>query len=262
MRSVLVMGYDARTEHLYKLIDKNESFNAEYYSPDCFDLYKLSQNSYDVVFLPVPTKTDEGLLLDYNVSIKQVMDAFNGAKFICAAVGRMDELKHADSFSLLEDADFVQKNAYLTAKAAIKIAEENADILLLPNMVVGNGRIGRYLVKMLEDMNAEIIIVSKSHKELSKSLKYYKCIGYKGISEYINDCGIIFNTAPYNYFTCEALNNYDGKYLELASKPYGFKQGRQLPQSVIMCPSLPGKHYPYEAARIIYDSIYDFVAKG
>jgi len=257
------MGYDARTEHLYRLLNDNDAFKVDYQSPECFDLDKISQNSYDVIILPVPTKkTEKDLLFGYDVNTEQVIDTFEYAKYVYAAVGSMDELKELDSLSLLDDADFVLKNAYLTAKAAVEIAEHNSKLKNAPNMVVGNGRIGRYLVNMLSDKKSEIILVSKRYEELNESLKYHRCIGYDKISDYINDCSIIFNTAPYNYFTYEELNNYGGKYLELASKPYGFMQRNSLPESVIMCPSLPGKYYPYEAAKIIYDSIYDFVAKG
>ena len=139
------------------------------------------------------------------------------------------------------------------------IAFEENDSCGQTCMVAGYGRIGKYICDMLKDKGCRIILATGS----CKSSEYEKCIKYNDIPNHIDSCGIVFNTAPYNYFTYSQLDEYSGRYLELASKPYGFEcDGINLPKSVIMCPSLPGKYYPKKAAEIIYDSFRFLLEKG
>jgi len=265
MYRVLVLGYDKRSEHLYRLLLVNGSKNhIDFLEPDCYKYEDIEHNNYDLIVMPIPTKTyGDNLIFGYNIEIDKIISNWENAKYVYATINKNKSFDNIDGINLLEEDMFVLENAYLTAKATIEIAFSESKYNGKTIMVVGNGRIGKYLCDMLEDIGVDIIIVTKNYTELLVDPRYINSIGYNDISEYLNDCDMVFNTAPYNYFTCEELNKYKGTYLELASKPYGFEYDeKSIPKSVVMCPSLPGKYYPKEAAEIIYDSIYKFALKG
>lgn len=261
MCRVLVLGNDKRSQQLYKMLGKNGSKSEiDFLEPNLLDANKIYSKDYNTIILPIPTKTIDNILIGYGIEINRIISHWSNAKYIYATANKSIDLSNVVAINLLENENFTLKNAYLTALAAYEIAFEKCKESSKICMVVGNGRIGKYLCGMLKNKGNAIILVTKNYKQCENAKQYNKCIGYNSISKYIDKCDFIFNTAPYNYFSNSELDIYAGKYFELASAPYGFCYDlMHLPKSVIMCPALPGKYYPKEAAKIIYDSILDFI---
>lgn len=262
MCRILIFGRDNRSYELSKIVSgKGRDSKVDYFSRDNFIYKNIQSNHYDTIILPIPTRlTKDNKITEFDISIEQLIGNWVNAKIIYGAKKNIRELNKVGAYNLLFDEKFVMENAYLTAKAACEIAFDEIQAKGKICMVVGKGRIGKYLCEMLNKIGCKIILVSKRYMQYKNIDKYYKCIDYGRISNNIKECQYIFNTAPYNYFSFDELDKYIGTYFELASMPYGFAHSSsELPKSVQICSFLPGKYYPYEAAKIIYESIIEYI---
>lgn len=254
MYDVLVLGSDKRSHELCKIL-KKQNMNITYYEFNKLLLDDISKTEYDVIFMPVPTKSDDyGYLLPYNgLKLHDIISANPNSYYIYATIDKSKVYIDSDyAINLLDDEKFLIKNAYLTARAAYEIIFEETTAKDKVCLVCGMGRIGKYLCEFLYEHGAKILTAT------SKSEKYKDCIiiddsfSYDMIKQNMPRCDFIFNTAPTNIFKLADLEKYSGRYIELASQPYGFKYNKlAMPECVRMCPSLPGKHYPKQAAQII-----------
>lgn len=258
MCGVLLLGNDKRSEELQKIL-KKKHITVDYINIEFFNINIVKNKIYEILILPIPTKLGpEGFFLQNKlVHINDIVNRFKDTYIIYASIyDDLIQLNPEKSFNILTDERFTLKNSYLTSIAACDIAFDKNDCEGRVCMVVGLGRIGKYLCEKLFEFGAKIIAVTSKTKFYEDCILFEKCIDYNQISNNINDCDYVFNTAPNNVFDVAELESYTGEYLELASYPYGFIYDvNKVPQSVIMCPSLPGKYYPKEAASIIYESI-------
>ena len=113
----------------------------------------------------------------------------------------LDEiLKNIDDQKLkeiLKTEEYKLHNAMITAEGAIKLALEKCDmgIALTEIVLIGYGRIGKVLAKMLVGMNAYLTIIVKDNLELMNA----KILGYNAALKYdMKNANIIFCTAE-NY---------------------------------------------------------------
>ncbi|MCL2610970.1 MAG: hypothetical protein FWE02_04745 [Defluviitaleaceae bacterium] len=98
---------------------------------------------------------------------------------------------------ILQTEEYKLYNAMITAEGAIRLALEKCDmgIALTDVVLIGYGRIGKVLAKMLVGMNAHLTIVVRDNLKLMNA----KILGYNAVLEYdMRNANIIFNTAE-NY---------------------------------------------------------------
>ena len=141
---------------------------------------------------------------------------------------------------------FLKKNAYLTAEGTICLYYNEIKETLQGKsvLVLGYGRIGKYLSKMLKNQGA-IVLVYARRKEIKAEIELdgFTSIELDKIPANIDT---IFNTVPEEIFK----NETNAHKIELASKS-GFKYK----ENVINGAGLPGKMFPKTAAKYIYDEI-------
>ena len=87
-------------------------------------------------------------------------------KLIAAGKGESFESFGLRVYDLLRREDFTLKNAYLTAEGAVSVAMDSYEgsIANAKILVIGYGRIGKYLSRMLRALGASVTVSSRSSK--------------------------------------------------------------------------------------------------
>jgi len=173
------------------------------------------------------------------------------------------EIKSADYF-IREEMQVL--NAVPTAEGAIQIAMEETPFTIHNSniMVLGYGRIGKVLSKMLHGIGAKVHVESRS----CSNLAWIRNNGYipvcpKELKEYLPRMNVVFNTIPQMILDRELLRCIDSNctVIDLASKPGGvdFEAAGELGIKAVSALGLPGKAAPVTAAMVIKDTIYNII---
>lgn len=146
---------------------------------------------------------------------------------------------------LLEDPFYIAENANITAHCAIRLAMEALPITLdnCSVLVVGWGRIGKCLVRLLRGLGADVTVAAR--KEADRAI--LTALGIRAVPiPCKTDHRVIFNTVPEMVLPdCgdSALK------IDLASKPGVGGSG------VILARGLPGKYAPESSGALIARTI-------
>lgn len=135
-----------------------------------------------------------------------------------------------------------------TAEGAIEIAMSETPITLHLSrcLVLGYGRIGKILSKMLAGIGAKVTVEARKFADLALIEGHgYEAIHMNDLKENIGGFDVIFNTIPSMVLDEDTLKKIrkDTLVIDLASKPGGvdFEAAKQLGIRVIWALSLPGK---------------------
>lgn len=172
---------------------------------------------------------------------------------------RLEEYRDRDEFAIY--------NSVPSAEGAIQMAMEQLPITLHGSSawVLGFGRTGETLCRMLQGIGARVTAVARSPVALARAtaaghqaVQFAALQKSPGGSE-IGAADVVFNTVPAPVLTAEVLSRLqpDALVIDLASAPGGtdFEAARQLGIRALLAPGLPGKVAPRTAGRIIYDLV-------
>ena len=170
------------------------------------------------------------------------------------------------TIDILEREEMAVLNAIPTAEGAIQIAMEELPITVngCKTMVLGYGRVGKVLAKMLAGLGADVYAEARKYSDIA----WIKACGHKAVfinelEEYIGNMDVIFNTIPYTLLNSTILEiiNKECLIIDLASKPGGvdFEKAKELGIKVIWALSLPGKVAPVTAANFIKQTVYNII---
>lgn len=159
-------------------------------------------------------------------------------------------------------------NGVPTAEGAIQIAMEELPVTIHGTrcLVLGYGRVGRYLAHDLHALGADLSVCARSHTDLA----WVRAMGARGIhiadlKTHIGEFEAVFNTVPAVLLTEELLSRLrkDCLVIDLASKPGGvdFETAGRLGIRVIWALSLPGKVAPLTSGAIICDTVLHIVSE-
>ena len=220
-----IISSDKRYNYLNEMLKKDG-----YESKIC----RISDKSKtDIVILPVKKEHSEAELLELYARLDK-------NTLVLSPYGK-------NAINYAKDEAFLKENAYLTAEGAICLYYMQMMETLLDKKIVilGYGRIAKYLAKMLKGQGA-IVYAYARRSEVKREMLL------DGISsielEEINSINpsAIFNTIPFEIYKYETK----ATKIELASVN-GFKYKG----NVINGGGLPGKMFPKTAAEIIYKAI-------
>lgn len=180
-------------------------------------------------------------------------------------MGKADTLKNfcknIEVFDILEREDFAVANALPTAEGAVQVAMENYEGLISGSkcLVIGYGRIGKILSRMLNALNADVTVSARKPWHLA----YICSDGNKAVCtgdiQSLAGYDIVFNTIPKLIIDKKVLenSNSDTLIIDLASLPGGvdFDSAKKLNINTIHALALPGKCAPAAAGKIIFDTI-------
>ncbi len=261
--SVFVLGFDA--EHSEKL-----SSNVQL----LWD-FSEAEDAYDAVILPLPYSTDgkniNAPLCKRMIPITEVFENISTKNRILA--GRCDpKIKTmADSHRIML-VDYLCReelavlNSIPTAEGAIQIAMEETPFTIHSSkcLIIGNGRIGKILAKMLDGIGAKVTVAARKKGDLAFGFSMgYETMPISSLGSVIDGFDIIFNTAPSLILDFDLLSKISKKVLiiDLASKPGGvdFDEARRRGIKVIWALSLPGKVAAETAGDIICSTILNII---
>ena len=163
--------------------------------------------------------------------------------------GNLGELPFKKTVDLLKDAQYLAENAAITADCALKLAAPMLDTTwqLSRVLILGWGRIGKQLSKMLRSLGADVTVCAR--KPADRAL--LRAFGYSGIDiEGLTDLScrfdLIFNTAPAPMLSCtREIIGSRCIPIDLASVA-GLTRDR-----VIQARGLPGKMAPRASGQLI-----------
>lgn len=169
------------------------------------------------------------------------------------------DLPNYKKIDLLQDPLYLAHNADITAHCAVRLALWHLPVILKdqPILVVGWGRIGKCLSRLLRSMGACVSIAARqeSDRAIISALGFQaedpSCLDRK-LPEY----RIIFNTAPAPVLpqTVLAFCREDCLKIDLAST-LGMDG-----QDVIVARGLPGKDAPESSGALIADTILRLIS--
>ena len=167
---------------------------------------------------------------------------------------------------MLEREELLVLNAIPTAEGALKIAIEETDITLHNSkiMVIGYGRIGSILCKMLAGLGAKVYaVVNKSHSAALANSAGHEVVHFEELNNYLHNMDVIYNTVPKIILDKSNMHliNKNALVIDLAAPPYGVDAivGRDLGLKVLFSSSLPGKIAPVTTATYILSTIYQVI---
>lgn len=174
-------------------------------------------------------------------------------------------LKSAKIYDYAARDDFAILNAVPTAEGAIECAMSayEGTIAGSRSLVVGFGRIGKVLAKLLKALGSEVTVSARNNSDIA----FINALGYKAANteelKEIKEIDLVFNTVPSMIFNEELLKNTDRNTLviDLASLPGGvdFEAARALRIDAQRALSLPGKCAPKAAGEIIKTTVFRII---
>lgn len=226
-----------------------------------------------VILSSIPLSRDgEHVVAPYaksNIRLEDFFDLLENKKFIAGQIEeKIKNRKSIEAYDVLEIEEYAILNAIATAEGAIQIAMEEYPKTLLGSkiLVMGFGRIGKILAKMLQGIGAEVYCEARKKEDLA----YIKAYGYTPIlldelDKNLPKFDIIFNNIPVLILKEERLNllKKDVLVIDLASKPGGVDFAYAKAQNIktIWALGLPGKVAPVSAAEYIKQVLYHILEK-
>lgn len=252
-------GYKVHTYALEKSIELLENYPIEF----CATLEEAIQKS-EMIISSVPLSKDGGITVsapysDERIDLKDLKSKLLNKKFIAGNITK--ELKNEsliETHDLLEIEEYAILNAIATAEGAIQIAMEEYPRTLSGSkiLVMGFGRIGKILAKMLQGIGSQVYCEARKKEDLA----YIKAYGYtpvdlKELDENLQNFDIIINNIPVLILDKLRLDllKKDVLIIDLASKPGGvdFEYAKQKNIKTIWALALPGKVAPLSSAEYI-----------
>lgn len=281
-KSFAIIGGDRRSYELAKLLlEKGHRINLYGFKKLKLDnkieeaeSIKSALKDVDVVITPIPITRDKiNINAPYHESdipIEEVFKNMNknqlligGSTSVCVELKDHYHIRVSD---IMDREEMAVLNAIPTAEGALQIALEQTDITLhgSDTMVLGFGRIGKVMAKILSGMGSNVYVLARKHSDISWIKSYgYKAIYIFDLKEKLPNMDVIFNTIPKNILNEELLKLIDPKTLiiDLASMPGGidYHAADKMDIKVVHALGLPGKVAPVSSARFMLDSIYNII---
>jgi len=164
--------------------------------------------------------------------------------------------------NILENETFIVKNAYLTAEGALAhvILNTESTIRQMPVLVLGYGRVGKSVTKLLKDNYSFVSVATDDPTEYAIASIFsdnvYTLEGGKG---HLAEFSAVINTVPKMILEGDTLRRADKScfFLDLASAPGGidFEAAATLGLKCMHAQGVPGKVCPRTAGMYIKDVI-------
>jgi dipicolinate synthase subunit A len=236
---------------------------------------ELAIDESDVIIGPIPCSNDgETINAPFHsekIYINEVFKTMNKNQLFMAGkisekIAHLSEVFNVYYIDLLEREEMSILNAIPTAEGAIQVAMEEMPITLhnSNSLVLGFGRIGKILAKMLHGIGANVYVEARKYSDIASIKSYsYKPVLLNELKCELGKMDVIFNTIPSVILDIELLSclNKECLLIDLASKPGGvdFEKAKMLGIKTIWALSLPGKVAPVTAASFIKETVYNIL---
>lgn len=161
---------------------------------------------------------------------------------------------------LLLDPEYLARNGAITAECALRVACPLLSTVLpdTPALVIGWGRIGKSLAKLLSGLGGPVTIAARNPTDRAMAAALgYKAVDIQRIPEILPGICLLFNTAPAPILDSSVLNGFRKCIkIDLASSP-----GLEGPD-VVYARGLPGQYAPESSGKLIASTIMRHLREG
>ena len=211
----------------------------------------------DVLISAIPFSKDNIFLNQTfsknKIKLDEISDLMENKIFIAGNISekfyKLVQNKNVKIIDILRNEEFTILNCISTSEGAIKIAIEETNFTINGSniLILGFGRIGKILSKMLEGFGANIYCEARKKEDLAWIEAFgYQKIDLQSLSKNLQKFDIIFNTIPYVILDEEKLKllKKDVTIIDLASDPGGvdIKAIEKLKIDYILAKALPRKN--------------------
>ena len=177
-------------------------------------------------------------------------------------VRRYAEGKGLRACDMMIDELVAARNAVAAAEGAVAEAIARSPVNLTKSrcLVLGYGRCGRILMRLLKSFFCKVIVSEKDKTRAADAFVLADGIVSEAeLTDAVGNVDFIFNTVPERILSEERLRHV-GKntwILDIASAPGGVDYGaaETLSVNAVLLPGLPGRYAPVSSAEILVDSI-------
>ncbi|MBQ2829876.1 MAG: NAD(P)-binding domain-containing protein [Oscillospiraceae bacterium] len=270
-KSFAVLGGDARMVHLaHALAQKGNEVAtwglARQEAPQPQTLAQVVCAEH--IILPLPLTKGDGLLhcIERTLPLWQLWESIApGKKVFAGQVREEDRTAALEQGIVLQDyferEELVVKNAAITAEGALIVAKERMSRSLFGArcLVVGHGRIGKFLAHRLRAVGAEVTVAVRRAADRAWVEAFGLCAARSDrLCDAARGMEVVFNTAPARVFSREVLSRMEGGSLlvDLASVQCADETAaRAAGISYVWARGLPGRVAPQSAADVIAQTI-------
>ena len=276
IKNIAVIGGDLRIVKLIGMLKK------ENYEVNTYALEKTNEinnkantlqeciNGADIVVGPLPLSSNSEYIntpfSDKKITIDELLDNLEGKTFIAGSVKQevYDKIEGRDItiLDIVKREELAVLNAISTAEGAIQIAINETPKNLHGNnvLVLGFGRIGKVLAKMLDGIGSRVACEARKTTDLAWIKAYgYEPINLIELKENLSRFDIIINTIPYVVLDRGMLEEVkqDALIIDLASNPGGVDRDaiKELGIKFNWALSLPGKVSPVTSAEFMKETL-------
>lgn len=160
--------------------------------------------------------------------------------------------------NIQQNEAYIRENALITAEGALHAAMSHLDCTLRGALcaVVGYGRIGRALTRLLLSLGARVQVAARRQESRSQAeADGAQAFAMAELSQAFSGARVLFSTVPCQIITSDALRSLaDGALvMELASPPYGFdlEAAGALGFDAVLESALPARYAPRTAAALL-----------
>ncbi|NLV16923.1 MAG: dipicolinate synthase subunit DpsA [Syntrophomonadaceae bacterium] len=163
---------------------------------------------------------------------------------------------------IIEMDEIAILNSIPTAEGALQIAMQELKTTIhgSRSMVLGFGRVGVTLGRMLRSLGSDVSVVSNQQSELARAYEM-GCtrVPLELLEDRVSSMTVVFNTVPAAVLTGNVLRRMspDTLIIDLASTPGGtdFETANEYGIKALLAPGLPGKVAPVMAGGILAEVI-------
>lgn len=276
-----IMGGDVRQARLAELVEADghevSTFGIDALAISPALSARECMEGADCVVLPIPVMRDAGMLnapaLRRPQSMGGILDAAVPGQVLVggrvpADFREQGRRKGLVILDVLEREDFAVRNAVPTAEGALQIALENTPVTLHGSrcLVIGFGRIGRVLARLLRELGARVTVSARRQDDFAwMDVCGYETLHTGALEGRLAGFDVIFNTVPAIVLPKERLEELSPSCLciDLASTPGGidFDAAHEMGIRCIWALGLPSKVAPKTAGLILRDTLYHIMSE-
>lgn len=170
--------------------------------------------------------------------------------------------KNIKVYYYFDDEKLVVANAYLTAEGVLGSIITTIPLIVnkINILVLGFGRVGKAMCKVLDNNGCKATVVTKNiiEQEVAKGLGF-ECFDFEQINTQYNKYDLIINTVPALVLKEKQLKQLKkgNTIFDLASLPGGVDllAAKKLGVNSIHMPGVPGRTAAFTAGQLIIDSV-------
>lgn len=203
------------------------------------------------LLLPVPSFDQDGNIKGGG-SLSELLNALPGDATVLGGLLERPELENYHRIDLLKDPAYVAENANITAHCALTLAMNGLQCTLeqCPVLVVGWGRIGKCLARLLQRLNADVTVAARKAADRAMLTALgYRAVDTVGLSP--EKYRVIFNTAPQMVLPNCSRSTLN---IDLASKP-GLGG-----ENILWARGLPNKDAPESSGALIAKTVLRLIS--